>query len=235
MKKLFTFLFFFTLLLSVQTSSAQCNIDTSLSKPGFKPDTIPHAMENVYYSQVIQFKFPTDTTILTQHVVFDSLTIKSIDSLPKSISWQCGDTDRTYLGGANGCLTLFGTPPIGSAGKYKMLITVTAHFPLPAPFPYRHQDFTNSWNFYVDGNSFVAEPEFTNHITASPNPFDQQVTLTLPQNDKNYIQIFDVQGKEVYINGAGSNPTITIDTKQWNGGIYIIKNNGLFAGKIVKM
>ncbi len=238
MQKLFTILF--AILLFANFAHAQCSVDTNLKSPGFKPDTIPHAMEKVAYSQVIQFKFPTDTVVFGQKVTFDSLTIKSIDSLPKSITWQCGKSDCTYKGGENGCLILYGTAPAGSAGKYKMIITVTAHFPLPAPFPYRHQDFANTWDFYVDGYNAIQEIVFPNHISASPNPFDQQVNLDILSlnTEKSRLQIFDIQGREVYnINillAQGSNNYI-IDTKIWNSGLYIIKTNGVFAGKIVKM
>jgi len=238
MKKLFTILF--ATIFFANFAHAQCSVDTNLKAAGFKPDTIPHATELSAYSQVIQFKFPTDTTIFSQKVTFDSLTIKAIDSLPKSITWQCGKASCTYMGGENGCLTLSGTPPNGSAGKYKMIITVTAHFPMPAPFPYRHQDFTNNWSFYVDGATAVMEPAFTNHINASPNPFDQQVTLDINSlnTEKSRLQIFDIQGKEVYnmnIPLAQGNNKYIIDTKTWNSGLYIIKTNGAFAGKIVKM
>ncbi len=238
MQKLFTILF--ATLLFANFAQGQCSVDTNLKSPGFKPDTIPHAMEQVAYTQVIQFKFPTDTVVFSQKVTFDSLTIKSIDSLPKSITWQCGKPGCTYKGGENGCLTLSGTPPLGSAGKYQMIITVTAHFPMPSPFPYRHQDFTNTWNFYVDGANAILEPRFSNYILASPNPFDQQVSLEIASlnTEKTRLQIFDIQGREVYNIQtqlvAGNNKYI-IDTKTWNSGLYIIKNNGAFAGKIVKM
>ncbi|MDZ4756617.1 MAG: T9SS type A sorting domain-containing protein [Bacteroidota bacterium] len=239
MKKLFAILFFIAVLFT-NYAQAQCSVDTSLKSPGFKPDTIPHAMEQVSYSQVIQFKFPTDTTVFSQKVTFDSLTIKAIDSLPKSITWQCGKPGCTYLGGENGCLTLSGTPPTGTAGKYKMIITVTAHFPMPAPFPYRHQDFANTWNFYVDGANGILVREHTNYMNVSPNPFDQHVNLEIQneKSEKSRVQIFDVHGRAVYDMNLQLNPGINqvnIDTKIWNSGLYIIKTNGAFAGKIIKM
>jgi Secretion system C-terminal sorting domain len=82
----------------------------------------------------------------------------------------------------------------------------------------------------------INDPENESEAFIYPNPVTDISILEIPEkNSKNYIQIFDVQGKEVF--NCISNNSIEINRSDFNTGIYFYKitnsENKTFTGKFI--
>jgi hypothetical protein len=224
MKKLLLLIPFLALSYYAQ---AQCVPDTSIHEDGMSPDSFPNGKVGVAYSQVFQFKFPPDTMTPFGTVVIDSVIVTSVDSLPTGFTYVCNvPRCSSYPGGANGCVTVSGTPD--SAKTYPVTITLIAWGTVagnPIPGEQKVQvDFTVdsaavglfkqshvNWNFAVSQNK--------------PNPFSSstEISFTLPQSQAVTFQVYDILGKPVIvrnINGVRGENTITVDRKGMNAGMY---------------
>jgi len=65
-----------------------------------------------------------------------------------------------------------------------------------------------------------------NEVKIYPNPFINDVTITIPQiNNSTSISIFDVSGKELYHNNKINTLTTKLDLSSFSSGIYFVRSN----------
>jgi hypothetical protein len=209
-------------------ASAQCTPDTSIHENGMYPDSFPPAKVGVSFSQVFQFKFPADTTVdPIGTVAFDSVQISDVKGLPTGFTYQCNAARCSYPGGANGCVTLAGTPD--SAKTYKVRIAIVAWGTIAGqPFPGVD---TVRLDFKIDSadisgiTSHSQLPLNFNVMQNVPNPFSSstEISFTMPQSQTVTFKVYDVLGKQVSlrtISAAKGKNTITVDRKGMNAGMY---------------
>src|SRR5688572_14836194 len=137
-------------------SFAQRTPDLSITIPGIYPDSatgLPSGTVGIPYSEVIQAKVLTDTTLNGLPVVITSITISAVTGLPPGLSYACNPANCIFPGGSNGCILLSGTPT--AAGTFNINVDVSVAgtiFGIPAP------PQTSSIDYYViniDVNSGV--------------------------------------------------------------------------------
>jgi hypothetical protein len=202
MKKLY--FMFFVLGLSLSMIFAQpCSIDPTLTAPGIYPDTVtnlPVGAETQYYEAVIRAVIPADTTINGQNVHIDSIGITGIDGLPSGFTYACGRPSCYILGGTQGCILISGTPAVGQAGIYPLLvkILIKATFNgLPVSMP----DTLKGYRIRIDDSTHVGLLEnLSSEVFIYPNPAFNVLYVDLYnlQNANGTLTIKDIQGRMVY-------------------------------------
>jgi PKD repeat protein len=159
MKKCFTLLFSFVLLLFVQKSYAQCSIDTSIHTDGFTPDSLPCVMQGATIGQVVQVHVPAQITASGFTVTVDSVLLTSVTGLPNGITVSGVPASGVLPGNSNGCLWFSGrtNDPIG---HYTPQFHVTVWYSLAFP-PISDQLDTvlSSWGY-----------NFGFDVCTNPNP-----------------------------------------------------------------
>lgn len=148
---------------SLINSYAQCTIDPAITEPGIYPDTLtnlPPAFEGVSYQTVIQIRVLTDTTVSQGNVTVTNITVNSVTGMPAAFTYSCNPSGCVFPGGGNGCVLLFGTPAIGSAGTYIITINSTLNGKLFNVIPV-------SQAFTTNGYKIVIHPKPTPNFFAS--------------------------------------------------------------------
>lgn len=75
-----------------------------------------------------------------------------------------------------------------------------------------------------------------NEIEVYPNPFIDNITITIPQTNNNTsILIFDVSGKEVYHNNKINTLTTKLDLSSFSSGIYFVRSNNGEEQQLIKL
>lgn len=98
-------------------------------------------------------------------------------------------------------------------------------------------EYGNTCNITVSGNE--ARPRFSsieNEITAFPNPFSNEFTLKLANNDEAIIQVFDINGRLIH-NQIVNNTNEIFLGKEFSAGVYLInvlQNNDTKSFKMIK-
>ncbi len=104
-----------------------CTPDTTITQPGYHPDTLPWGYVNQPYLHIIQAYVPTDTIVFGLPSTIDSMRIDSVIGMPPSFSYACNKTSCSYLGGEHGCIKLTGNPDSSEYGVWRIIIWVTAY------------------------------------------------------------------------------------------------------------
>lgn len=75
-----------------------------------------------------------------------------------------------------------------------------------------------------------------NEVKVYPNPFIDDVTITIPQiNSSTSISIFDVSGKELYHNNKINTLTTKLDLSSFSSGIYFVRSNNGEEQQLIKL
>ena len=126
MKKLFSIILVAAFVFGWGTASAQCNIVTPNTTPGFTPDPAPAITQGTAYNLSIQIYVPTSTTVSGITASIDSVHIDSIGNLPSHIVAAYNPTSKTVLGGGNGAICLSGTTQ-DTVGTYALVFYGNAY------------------------------------------------------------------------------------------------------------
>ncbi len=127
MKKLLPF---FIAICFVAFSKAQCTIDTSITAPGFHPDTgtyLKQACFGSQYDETIQIYAPQNVTVSFGTYPVNYVRLDSIPDLPADLHYATNPQSGTMNGGQRGCVNLFGLVNV-PAGNYQFTIYYTANF-----------------------------------------------------------------------------------------------------------
>jgi len=76
-----------------------------------------------------------------------------------------------------------------------------------------------------------------NTLSVYPNPFDENITIELPGINPGAVTVRDMQGRSVYSCSPAPGTKLTIDTKGWAQGMYVLffeTDNGVVVNKLVK-
>ena len=119
--------------LSIIIISAQCTPNPIYydSISGAWPDTITNfapAQLGVAYNQVLDFKIASDAgeyDPLYTGVNLDSVVVTGVSGLPPGLQYQCNNASCSWLGGTQGCASLYGTPT--SLGSYDVVINLDGY------------------------------------------------------------------------------------------------------------
>jgi hypothetical protein len=209
-------------------ASAQCTPDTSIHEVGMHPAYFPDGEEGTAYSQVFQFKFPSDTTVdPIGDIAIDSVIVDSVGGLPQGYSYMCSSPRCSYAGGANGCVVVSGTT--SSPGDYKVAIRLIAYGTFAGqPIP---GAYTDTFDLHIDSadiSGLGSRSQLRGNFEVMqnvPNPFSStaQVSFTMPNAEMVTFKVYDVLGKQVSlrtISAVKGENKITVDRKGMNAGLY---------------
>ena len=99
---------------------------------------------------------------------------------------------------------------------------------------------TPEWNqFKISGTEncgYVSIDEhLSDNISIFPNPFDDQITITLPGNTEGYFQLFNLKGMPIMSNSIDGYSQILLKTLSPGIYFYRIRNNqNVVSGKLIK-
>jgi hypothetical protein len=220
MRKIF-YLFVLSVLIS-NVVVAQCTPNNSLTATGFYPSTLPDAVVGVPYSQVVQFKIPSDTTVSSLYAQVTSAQLSSLTGLPYGFSYTCNIVGCTYTGGSVGCITITGTAQNNQVASYNLSATLNLTGYVSSP-PLGNQSIgiTAPLTFNVVASNGVA----TNQAPAfSYVKKENEILFNNLSNGKLNVRIYDVLGSEVrnatyqIVKGEST----SISTSNLESGIYIV-------------
>jgi hypothetical protein len=231
MKRILQVLIIFMLIGSAQTSFAQCVPDITITTPGIYPDSatgLPDGTVGIPYSEVIQARVLTDTSLNGLPVVITNITVASATGLPPGLSYSCTPSSCVFPGGTNGCMLISGTPT--TAGVYPLTVDLDVNgtiFGIPAPPQVTTLDYYSIT--IVDPTGLPSDLSTLKFelLQNNPNPAASytDVSFTSPLAGDFIIRMYNMIGKQVYkqnIRGlAGINTTrITLDDTA--PGVYMI-------------
>lgn len=220
-------------------AKAQCSPDAAITQTGIyppgsttwdpsKPSVMPNAMEGKAYSEVVQVKAPKDTVVpvfgVPTAVTIDSLTFLSITGIPSSLTYQCDNADCFWLGGANGCFTLSGTPSMGDAGKYSA--SINAYGWVDIGFGPQGDSIEFFMDITIDAFVGLEEESIKESFKISPNPVVNSATVNFNATERGSFsfKIVDVTGRTVIQNSgltqSGLNK-INFERNDLPEGVYI--------------
>lgn len=243
MKKIFTTL---ALMISITAIYAQCT-PGPYSSVGIYPDTttnLPQGAETQYYEGTITSVVPSDTTIYGIPATIDSIGVTEIQGLPTGFTWAGNRPSNYVLGGTTGCVGIFGTPSVGQAGTYPLLIKILSVGKL-AGMPTTLPDTLNGYKIVILDQTHVSIIDSRIYAfgvqECYPNPAADLTTLTVTNNDEAVINIAinDMTGRmvasSVHRINAGENK-IQLDLTKLPEGVYfytVSKSNESLTRKLI--
>ena len=220
MRKIF-YLIVLSLLIS-NVSVAQCTPNNSLQVTGFYPSVLPDAVAGQAYSQVVQFKIPSDTTVSGFYAQVMTAQLTGLSGLPGGFTHACSVVNCTYNGGAVGCITITGNPTTFQIGTYNLTATlnITGYVASP-PLGNQSISLTAPITLNVVASNSVA----TNQGPAfSYVKKENEILFNNLSSGKLNVRIYDVLGSEVrnmnyqIVKGEST----SINTSTLESGIYIV-------------
>ncbi len=193
---------------SVFSMNAQCVINTSLTAPGFYPDSltgIAGATVAVPYNEDIQYRIPLSYTFFGFPASVVEGVIDSISGLPLGFT-PTYNPGSAVLADNNGCMRISGTPVAGqelggpnSDGVYPLIIhytlTLSSPFgPIPAPV-------TNTYYRLVISPTVGLTTLLNkqNMSVSFPNPANENMAIEfVSAGTKSYsLEVFNYLGQSV--------------------------------------
>lgn len=234
MKKIYSFLTLIGALTLVQSASAQCVPNTSLTTESITidPENIGVQCVDVQNNEVISFVAKNSATFNGFPTEFSSLTITSVDNLPAGTMYDCPNDcvfEREVGDFSRGCILISGQPTM--VGTF----TATINFDVVA------SGFTAAQSREVEFEILPAtDPmcvvngiesfDIQNGLIVYPNPANSSsvINLDMPSSAQVRMNIYDVIGNEVsnIHNGqlsAGLNSFNFYNTSSLSAGIYLLK------------
>lgn len=221
MKKIF-YLFVLSVLVS-NAVVAQCTPNNSITATGFYPSSLPDAVAGVPYTQVVQFKIPSDTTYLTYYAQVVSAQLTNLTNLPTGFTYACNVSNCTYSGGSVGCLTITGTAQSNQVSSYNLnaALTITGNV-LTGPFAGTWPMSINApLNFnIVAGNSIAVNQGSAFSYVKKEN----EILFNNLSNGRLNVKIYDVLGSQVRNTSyqVVKGESTSVSTANLEAGIYIV-------------
>ena len=201
----------------------------------------PMATVNVAYSTDINFKVPDaiddelvavvpDAALLNGNAII-SFKLLNVSGLPAGITYACNLPNCEYLGGANGCARLQGTP--SSVGSYPVVLEVSVliesfigNIPLAIPFD----------GYTIEVGVAGTIEQIISPISVSPNPANNEIKIEgLTASMKaNQISILNIEGKVVAEREIKDVLNTTFDLSAVKAGIYFVNVSHASGNKTVK-
>jgi len=146
---------------------------------------------------------------LPDTVIFDD---DGISTLRFSASMVNGQDLPNWL--RMNSITLFGTPD--AAGRYELEIAAVEAVGTKV---------TSRLTLYVDGTTEIISKAQDHPLSIYPNPTTGHITLSLgtSQNHESLVEIYNLQGAQVFSKSFQNTPSATIDLTGKPAGIYLVK------------
>jgi len=172
-----------------------CTVDATVATdPGIYPPApgfidsngvifMPNAEVGLPYDVTAQVKVPKDTLVDTLGfqltVTIDSMKIHSLDNLPSGITYACDNNDCFWVGDANGCVRLTGTPGASAAGMTFLVPVKTIGYGTMPILGSVIDTFFFDMRITVAGT--ISTEEFAaNALLVFPNPANDYFEVQLP-------------------------------------------------------
>jgi hypothetical protein len=247
MKKILLSLFVGILALP-SASFAQCVIDTTITQAivppaGSKFDTLannnvivilPYGNVNQSYSEVLQFRVPSDTNFAGIAGTVDSIKLMSILNLPSGMSLGCNPGSCVFEGGSYGCGELSGIPTTPDSIELSIAVEYTVTIGgASAPI----KDTLGGFYLVIKGQVGSSEMHLT-RPRVYPNPARDYIKISAGSmaDSQMDIRIINLVGSEVFrrrFSGSSAQP-MEISTASLKPGVYLyqIRASGqTFSGK----
>jgi hypothetical protein len=209
---------------------AQCIVNQN-QNTGFSPSSLPDAVVGQSYSQVIQFKILTDTTVGPYHGTIQSAVVTDITGKPAGFTYVCSKMNCSYAGGDRGCISISGIPENGSEGTYNLVLKINLGGKLDGGDLFMPIEIPVQFKIVAsNGLSVTKAPFFA--LTQR----EEDLVLLNPANGKLTVSVFDmlgrvvksgtyqsIKGEATYINVAGLEKGIYFVNMQLNGKQETIK------------
>lgn len=213
-----------------------CQPDTTIqANGGIFPDSatgIPVAYEGIPYQQTVTIIAPSDTIAViipgtpAQTVLIDSIVLDSVFTLPAWLTYECEPVDCAFQGGMSGCITFYGTAPVGEAGKqYSINFITRSHGRLlllpTTPLPAQIDTTFNYYTLEVAALTTADQASDNEEISLYPNPAPEGFLLERSSTEPLEVHVFNTLGQLQW------QSTITqsewIPTTHWAAGMYWVQ------------
>lgn len=217
--------------IQVSNSHAQCVPDLSITVPGIYPDSatgLPGGTVGIPYSEDIQAKVLTDTSLSGLPVIITSITLSSVTGLPPGLTYTCTPSSCVFPGGSNGCMLLSGTPT--TAGVFPLIVELTVNgtiFGTPVPPQVSTLDY---YSITIDVNSGISNDISSvkfDLLQNNPNPAINytDVSFSSPVAGDFTLKMYNMIGKEVlkqHIRGMAGINTTRLMVDDMTPGVYML-------------
>lgn len=217
-------------------ANAQCTPNPLYQDSTFGawPDTTTNlapAMEGVAYTQVLDFKLPTNAGDINPNfpgVPVDSAVLTNVTGLPTWMSYQCNVSSCTWYGGQQGCATLSGTPPLGSAGTYDITILIKGYATAFLVGPISQNVEFTGYKLVVSSATGITVVEKDGFELAqnSPNPFSEETNISFVTGVSGTMnfKVMDILGNVVHeqmVKTTSGDNVIRFKNNNLSDGIYM--------------
>ncbi|OIQ28319.1 MAG: hypothetical protein BM564_09610 [Bacteroidetes bacterium MedPE-SWsnd-G2] len=154
----------------------------------------------------VTFTSDVDLTISAADLgLYNTNNFGSLSAMEDFTQWGSGGNGRENVAVAKG---------IWTAGTF---------ISLPPPYEYSGDGNQNGSPFWITSLS-LQKNQFPAAFEISPNPAKSYLSLEFYNNQESkQIKVFDVLGKQIYVQNLGSGVFVDINVVNWNKGIYIVK------------
>jgi hypothetical protein len=165
--------------------NAQCTPDQTMVVPGVSPTRLADATVGEPYSQVISLLVPKDSVLeiggTMYNVTVDSAVVLSIENYPPGFTYETNSPNMTWAGGERGCARIFGVATEKDVKTWAILVKVYTYFKIKGLSNQLEKLDQSTIDFKVvmpSGMNQIAAFK----LQAFPNPANQEIEFTLPQN-----------------------------------------------------
>lgn len=184
--------------LAARVTFGQCTPDPNITRPGFYPDSLPPAVVNKPYSEILQFKIFKDTTVIVfgspMLATIDSATILKVNGLPSGLVFQLNKTSQTYTPAETGCARISGTTD--KAGRFRLGIILNIYAKVSG-FSTSRVDTIKNFFIEVSGQTAKLKTLLKTGTLFYPNPVQSEL-LNIKQDalsETSLLTVFDAQGR----------------------------------------
>lgn len=182
------------------------------------PSELPNAVEDEYYEQTLTIIAPVEQSGFTLHHV----DVLDIGNIPPGMSYECQNNQCSFYPATPKCISIFGTPAIGSSGEYNLYLTIEIFIDVVGN-PVSMGTFTDSsavvfiepqiWgNFLIDGvenPSLLCNNNFTYLVNYSGNATEN---ATYHWDFGDNINVISGEGQGPYEIDYGNSAYIGMDS-----------------------
>ncbi len=201
----------------------QCTPDNTKTEFGaygsLGKNKLPDAKLDSAYEEELTLVVPANIIGVT----VDEVKLKSAPTLYTGLSYTCNPTSCVFRGGANGCITISGTPTVkGETNQDSVKLILTVTLLNLTPF-----DTTIYVDFNMpDSTTLNLSKSKNKQISIFPNPANNSISISNLSiaNSEISISLTDLNGKMVHNEMLQPlNAPIEVPTAHFENGLYIMR------------
>jgi len=235
--------FIFTLTLLWLTSAtlelkAQiCKADTSLHKPGYKPEKLPNVKVDSNYNESISILVKRDTFKMVGavklNVKIDSVKATSVIGLPTGYNYECQHPSCVYLWDTVRCVRIFGST--NKSGIYPLKIPIIGYAKIGSSSLVQ-KDTIRDFTLIVDGDpARNVRIEKIKEWIVYPIPANHTISIYCDANSTHFVfEILNLNGVRQNILFQRINETYVASIAQLAPGVYFISGGNKIKKLIVE-